>query len=451
MKSREEWMTETLVPKTKVSWFNEARFGMFIHWGIYAIPAQGEWYRSRQKISVEDYEQYFTEFNPASWDPRTWARAAKNAGMRYMVLTAKHHDGFCLFDSKLTDYKSTKTPAGRDFVREYVEAVRAEGLKVGLYYSLLDWHHPDYPKYNDLFHPMRGNEAFKDEKIDFNRYLDYMHGQVEELVSGYGKIDVLWFDFSYTDGGVHPTMSGKTWRAEELVSMVRRYQPDVLMDNRLEALGSPNGLQGTNPGTSAGDFTSPEHSLPEHGVTNHAGQPIPWELCTTMNNCWGYKSSDHNFKPAPLLIHKLVECVSKGGNLLLNVGPDAEGRFPIESTNVLEQIGGWMERNSESIYGCGIADLPRPDWGRYTRKGNIVYAHLFEEPIGPIPLTGIGRARVKSIRLLRDGSEVRDANLSLAARANMDVHYVTLGGVDPNDTIPLPDPWDTVLRIELTD
>jgi alpha-L-fucosidase len=403
---------------------------MFIHWGIYAIPAQGEWYRSQKKVSVETYEQYFKEFNPSSCDIRSWARAAKNAGMRYMVLTAKHHDGFCLFDSKLTDYKSTNTKAKRDFIREYVEAAREEGLKVGLYYSLLDWHHLDYPKYGDMFHPMRDNEAFKNEKIDFNRYLEYMHGQVEELVSGYGKIDVLWFDFSYGN------MSGDTWRAEELVRMVRRYQPDVIMDNRLEASeGTHGSLLLENPGITAGDFVSPEQSLPERGIVDLAGRPVPWELCTTINNCWGYKSGDHLYKSASILIHKLVECVSKGGNMLLNVGPDAQGRFPPESMKVLEGIGDWMEKNGESIYGCGEAGLPRPDWGRWTRKGNIVYAHLFEEPIGPIPLTGIGREQVKSVRLLRDGSEVKDGKLSLGARKKLDTMFVTLGE-DPNDTIP---------------
>jgi alpha-L-fucosidase len=429
--------------ESRISWFTDARFGMFIHWGLYAIPSRGEWLRSQEKVSAEDYEKYFDEFNPASCDIRSWVRAAKNAGMRYMVLTAKHHDGFCLFDSKLTDYKSTNTKAGRDFIREYTDAARAEGLKIGLYYSLLDWHHPDYPKYGDRFHPMCGSEAFKNERINFENYLDYMHGQVEELVSGYGKIDILWFDFSYD------TMSGKAWKAEELVTMVRRYQSDVVLDNRLEASETNHGsLLLENPPAIAGDFISPEQSIPEYGFVNSAGKRVPWELCTTMNNSWGYKSDDHNFKSAALLIHKLVECVSKGGNMLLNAGPDAHGCFPAESMQTLEEIGAWMERNGESIYGCTAVDLPRPDWGRYTGKGNIVYAHLFEEPIGPIPLSGIGREQVKSVRLLRDGSEVKDAHLALGARKKPDTMFVTLG-TDPNDTCSLPDKRDTVLKIEL--
>jgi alpha-L-fucosidase len=431
-----------MVPR-RLEWFTSARFGMFIHWGVYAIPARGEWYRSQQRVTVEEYEKYFREFNPALCDMRQWARAAKNAGMRYMVFTAKHHDGFCLYDSKLTDYKSTNTQAGRDFVREYLEAARAEGLGAGLYYSLLDWHHPDYPKYHDMFHPMRENPAYKDEHINFDRYLEYMHGQIEELVSGYGKLDILWFDFSYK------TMSGDTWRAKDLIKMVRRYQPDVVIDNRLEAAETSYGnLLREQPGETAGDFVSPEHFLPEQGIVNEAGRPVPWELCTTMNNSWGYKADDRAFKSAPLLIHKLVECVSKGGNLLLNVGPDANGRFPPESSQTLEAIGRWMELNGESIYGCGAADLPRPDWGRYTRRGSTVYAHLFEEPIGPIALFGLSPEQVKTVRLLRDGSEVKDGRGALGARRKKDTMFVSLAA-DPNDTRALPDPWDTVLKIEL--
>lgn len=195
----------------RVQWFQNARFGMFLHWGLYAIPGRGEWYMSNARIPAEQYERYMQEFTAKAYDPRDWARRAKRAGMQYVVLTAKHHDGFCLFDSKLTDYKSTNAPCGRDLVREFVDAVRAEGLRVGLYYSLLDWHHPDFPKYNDPIHPMRGNPAYQDEKIDFDRYLAYMHGQIEELVTNYGKIDILWFDYSYGE------LRGEAWKATELM------------------------------------------------------------------------------------------------------------------------------------------------------------------------------------------------------------------------------------------
>ena len=207
----------------RMEWYRDARFGMFIHWGLYSIPARGEWIRSTEEMTKEEYQKYFEEFDARDFNPKEWARMAKEAGMKYMVLTAKHHDGFCLFDSKYTEYKATNTKAGRDLVREFLDAFRAEGLKVGLYFTLIDWHHPDYPKYNDMHHPMRGNEAYKDENINFDRYLEYMHGQVEELVTNYGKLDILWFDFSYDN------MCEDTWKAEELIRMVRKHQPDIIV------------------------------------------------------------------------------------------------------------------------------------------------------------------------------------------------------------------------------
>lgn len=208
----------------RMEWYRDARFGMFIHWGLYAIPARGEWVRSTEQIPKEDYMKYFEEFNPVDFEPRKWAKAAKEAGMKYMVLTAKHHDGFCLFDSQYTDFKSTNTKCGRDLVAEYVDAVRAEGLKVGLYFSLLDWFHDDFPHYGDRNHPMRNNPAYKNDDRDFDRYLTYMHNQVREICTNYGKLDVLWFDFSYD------TLRGEAWKATELINMVRRLQPDVIID-----------------------------------------------------------------------------------------------------------------------------------------------------------------------------------------------------------------------------
>ncbi|MCL2299507.1 MAG: alpha-L-fucosidase, partial [Firmicutes bacterium] len=212
--------------------FLEDRFGMFIHWGLYAIPARGEWVRNGERISNEDYQKYFDEFDPVRYDPKTWAALAKQAGMKYAVMTTKHHDGFCLFDSQYTDYKATNTPAGRDLIREYVDAFRAEGLKVGFYYSLLDWHHEDYPKYDDSIHPMRENEAYKDERIDFANYVEYLHNQVRELCTNYGKIDIMWFDFSYGD------LRGEKWGATKLVEMIRELQPGIIIDNRLGGDGA---------------------------------------------------------------------------------------------------------------------------------------------------------------------------------------------------------------------
>jgi len=428
---------------SRTDWFTEARFGMFIHFGLYAIPGRGEWVRSGEKMSIEDYQPYFDEFNPINYDPKAWAKAAKAAGMKYMVLTAKHHDGFCLYDSALTDYKSTNTPFGRDLVAEYVEAVRSEGLGVGLYFSLLDWHHPHFYKYNDKFHPMRENPAYKDEVVDFDAYLDFMHGQVEEICKNYGKLDILWFDFSYGE------MAGEKWRATELMKMVRHYQPDVLVDNRLEGSGWTLGsIYEDIPKSYAGDFASPEHYIPEKGLTKHSGEPIPWELCTTINNNWSYVPTDTYIKRPELLIHKLVECVSKGGNMLLNVGPNPLGEIPEESLAVLAQIGKWMDKNSASIYGCKDAGLAKPDWGRYTKKGNIIYAHVFEESIGSLALTGINPDSIKQVRFLHDKKEVRFAKDSFAALKYKDIRFVSLGA-QQNLTYPLPDPIDTVLEIQM--
>lgn len=422
-------------------WFRADRFGMFIHWGLYAIPGGGEWLRSEKRIPADEYDKYFDLFDPKDYDPKKWARAAKEAGMKYIVLTAKHHDGFCLFDTQYTDFNSVKA-CGRDLVREYVEAVRAEGLKVGIYFSLIDWRHPDYPKYGDLYHPMRDNEAYKDEKIDFNRYLDFMHGQIKELVLGYGKIDILWFDYAYDK------LRGEAWRATELVNMVRSYQPDVIMDNRLETSGEGFGSIVTeNPSPYCGDFVSPEQIIPMEGIRNGKGEPVPWELCTTMNNNWGYAPVDMLYKPVPMLLHKLVECVSKGGNMILNAGPTAYGSFNKQTAETLKGLGEWMQINGESIYNCGYAGIPKPEWGRYTRNGNVIYAHVFEAPIGPLALTGIDPNHVKSITLLCDGSEVRSGD-SFVTKEYAGTLFISFGEV-PFYTYPLPDEIDTVVKIVL--
>lgn len=425
----------------RTEWFMHDRFGMFIHWGIYAVPARGEWVASHEEMDMDVYKDYFNDFNPVKFDPKEWARLAKKAGMKYVVMTAKHHDGFCLFDSKYTDYKSTKTKCGRDIVREYLEAFRAEGIKVGLYFSIIDWSHPDFPSFGDRQHPMRNNEAYKDKKIDFDNYLKYMHNQVEELVTGYGKLDIMWFDFSYDD------MKGEKWQATKLLSMVRKYQPDIITDNRLEGAGDEQGsILTDNPKPYAGDYACPEQVLPPGGVKDKNGNPIPWELCCTMNNNWGYNNTDHIYKTPKLLIRSLVECTSKGGNLLLNVGPDAKGRIPKRSVEILEKIGEWMEANGESIYGAGICEIPKPEWGRYTKKGDVIYAHVFEDTIGSLPLTGIAPDTVKRIFYEADGSEIRRGEAWNTA-AYKDVAFVSFGD-NPAYSYPLPDEIDTVLRIE---
>ena len=422
----------------RVAWYTQARFGLFLHWGLYAIPARGEWVRSVERIPNGDYDPYMAQFDPRHCDMRAWMAAAKGAGMKYAVLTAKHHDGFCLFDSAYTDFKSTNAPAGRDFVREFLDAAREAGLRAGLYFSLIDWRHPDFPHYGDENHPMRDDPAYGNEGRDFSRYLDYMHAQVRELCSNYGKLDLLWFDFSY--GGLR----GEAWRASELVEMVRALQPGVIIDNRLEVSGQGFGsLAACAPTPFHGDFVSPEQIVPPAGLRDAQGRPLVWESCVTMNNHWGYCAQDHFYKPAPMLVRKLVECVSKGGNLLLNVGPDAQGRFPDRALAILEEMGRWMDRNGESVYGCGPAGLDKPEFGRYTRKGDRLYVHILENTVGPLPLFGVDRDRIASIRRLADGSEVK------LSTSWVHSDYPGLAFADLGPDPVLPDPIDTVLEIHL--
>jgi len=364
----------------RTSWFKDARFGMIIHWGVYSIPARGEWVMQQEEIPLKQYEKYFRQFNPTRYDPREWARLAKEAGMKYMVLTTKHHDGFCLFDSKLTDYKATNTKARRDLIREYVEAARAEGLKVGFYYSLLDWHHPHYTV--DSIHALRNDAKARAEKRDWLKYRKYLHGQVTELMSRYGPIDVLWADFSYGEKGA------KEWGSVELLRKVFKLQPKIMVNNRLDV---------------AGDIETPEQRIPKT-IPQRDGRRILWESGMTFNDHWGYAREDHNYKSAAQAIRMLADCVSKNGNLMLNVGPQPDGRIPRESASRLKQIGRWMRANGESIYGC--ADGPTGDlpYGRTTRKGDTLYLHAFYWPAdGRLELPPFN-ANLLSARLLKDGA-----------------------------------------------
>ena len=424
----------------RVKWFTEARFGMFIHFGLYSIPARGEWVRSEEFIPKEDYDPLINEFNPTRCDMRQWMRTARDAGMQYVLFTAKHHDGFCLYDSAYTDFKSTNSPAGRDFVREFLDAAREYGLRAGLYFSIIDWRHPDFPHYGDKQHPMRNDPAYGNENRDFNRYLDFFHAQVKEVCSNYGKLDLIWFDFSYDD------LRGEAWRGTELMEMVRSLQPDVVINNRLEVSGEGYGsLAECRPMPYHGDFVTPEKMIPPHGLLDVEGRPLVWESCVTMNEHWGYCATDNFYKPAPMLIKQLVECVSKGGNMILNVGPDATGRFPQQSLEILAEMGRWLDRNGESIYGCGPAGMEKPEYGRITRKGNTLYYHLYENTIGPMPLPGLEKDKVQAIRRLADGTEVL-LSTNWVHSDYPDVVFVDLGP-DP----VLPDTTDTVLEVRLKD
>lgn len=422
----------------RMQWFVQARFGMFIHWGLYAVPARGEWVRSNERMPEEKYMPFFREFDPSAAEPKAWVQAAKEAGMGYVILTAKHHDGFCLFDSELTDFKSTNTPMGRDIVREFLEAGREAGLKVGLYYSLIDWHHPDFPHYGDRYHPMRSDPAASNEERDFERYLAYMHGQVKELCTRYGRLDVLWFDFSYDQ------LRGEAWRANELADMVRTLQPGILLNNRLEVSGEGFGsLAQGEPAPCHGDFVSPERMVPPEGLFDPQGRPLYWETCTTMNHSWGYCAGDLWYKPAPLLLKKLVECVSKGGNFLLNVGPDGNGRIPRQAMDTLKYLGQWMQINGESIRGCGPSGMEKPEWGRITRRENVLYLHIYENALGPLPLYGIPAEKIRAMRLLQDGREI-PLSVSWVHSDYPDMAFADLGP-DP----VLPDGDDTVLKVLL--
>jgi alpha-L-fucosidase len=432
----------------RTEWYRDARFGMFIHWGLYAIPARGEWLRSVEELTMEEYEPFIDEFTADNFDPKEWARLAKKAGMKYAVLTAKHHDGFCLYDSKLTDFKSTNSPCGRDIVREFLDAFRAEGIRVGLYFSIIDWRHPDYPHYGDMHHPMRNHPECSNENRNFENYLDYMFGQIRELLTNYGKLDVMWFDFSYGE------MKGDKWKAAELVDMIRSLQPHLIIDNRLEGSGEDGGsIKKINPTTFSGDFASPEQMIPPEGILDEAGNPIPWEACVTLNEHWGYSAQDMHYKSSKMIIRMLVECVSKGGNLLLNVGPDAKGEIPEESVKILEDVGHWMKQNSRSIYGCGYAGLPKPEWGRYTRNGNRLYAHVMEEQTGAVCLEGMA-GKVEKMRLVRDNSEVKESSFwnlaEYSENAFFSFHQKGNSGNPPMiSSYPLPDEVDTVVEVFL--
>jgi alpha-L-fucosidase len=426
--------------------YQERRFGMFIHWGLYAIPARGEWIRSFEEIPKENYEPYQDEFDPEDFDPKKWAKLAKKAGMRYAVFTAKHHDGFCLYDSAFTDFKSTNTRFGRDAVKEYLDAFRAEGIAVGLYYSLLDWHHEDYPHYGDERHPMRNHRECGNENRQFERYISYMHSQVKELCCNYGKIDIFWFDFSYAD------MRGEVWKGKELLEMVRKYQPEAVIDDRLETDGEVYGsLVSGEPTDCCGDFVSPERIIPPEGVLDTDGKEVPWESCITLNNHWGYCARDKSYKSARTIILKLVECVSKGGNLIVNVGPDANGRIPKEAKDILWEVGEWMDKNNKSIYGAGKAHFPKPENGRMTRKGNKIYYHITEPQIDFIPLYGIPVSQVKCLRLLEDGSEC-EVLRNWVTNKFPNVVFTSFGERRlPPEPRALPDETDTVIEVTLRD
>jgi alpha-L-fucosidase len=385
--------------EARMQWWTEARFGMFIHWGLYALPARHEWVKKNERITDADYQKYFDLFDPDLYDPQAWARMARAAGMKYAVITSKHHEGFCLFDSKFTDYKATRTPAGRDLLKEWVTAFRAEGLRVGFYYSLLDWHHPSYTI--DRNHPQ---SATTDEEYarlnqgrDMSVYRQYVKDQVRELLTNYGPIDIIWLDYSFPTG-----RQGKgraDWDSVNLLKMVRELQPGIIVNDRLDLLDVEGGW----------DFRSPEQFKPREWVTMN-GVRVPWETCQTFSGSWGYYRDEMTWKDPKQLVELLIDTVSKGGNLLLNVGPTARGTFDERARDRLAAIGRWMQGNGPSIYGCTQAPAefkaPPNTLLTYNPRTRRLYVHVLAWPIGVMALDGYA-GKVQYAQLLHDRSEVK--------------------------------------------
>ena len=354
----------TIDPSNKLEWFQEAKFGLFVHWGLYAIPASGEWVQYHRSIPCRKYEEYAKQFNPVKFNAKEWVSMAKDAGMKYIVITTKHHDGFCLFDSKFTDYDIVdSTPYGKDLMKELAEECRRQGLKLCFYYSVKDWHHWEYPvryTYHNKQHP-EGFHGFGNPDADYKKYFVYLEGQVKELLTNYGDIGILWWDWSGSAFAPNETENIKM--ARDLVDSIHEWQPDCLINNRMGGIGA--------------DYGTPEQKIPG-GKQGNA-----FEVCMTLNNAWGYHKNDTNYKSAKVLITNLVDIASKGGNYLLNVGPTAEGIMPERAQNILREVGDWLSVNGKAIYGTtsgGPSVEWNPDISRITAKPNTLYLHVFDWP-----------------------------------------------------------------------
>jgi alpha-L-fucosidase len=410
----------------RMKWWREARFGMFIHWGLYAVPAGqwkgqpiggiGEWIQNSANIPRAEYEQLARQFNPVKYDPVAWARTAKQAGIKYIVITSKHHDGFCLWDSKATDWDVVdRTPYGKDLLKPLAEACRAEGIKFCVYHSIMDWHHPAQDKSGEHYNPTTMKEGRKDE------YVGYLKAQLAELIAGVDP-EILWFDGEWPD-----------WWTEDdgraIYAYLRQLKPSIIINNRVGK--GRNGMQGLNRGDAeyVGDYGTPEQEIPPTGLPG-----VDWESCMTMNDTWGFKSDDHNWKSAETLIRNLVDIASKGGNYLLNVGPTAEGEIPAASVERLAAIGKWMDANGASIYATSASPVGALPWGRCTAKlgdnESTLYLHVFDWPAdGKLHVPGL-KSDVAAAKLLATGAAVKttreggDLVVSLPAAA-----------ADPIDTV----------------
>ncbi|MCK4921621.1 MAG: alpha-L-fucosidase [Bacteroidales bacterium] len=428
------WDESTEEKEERLSEWTEARFGMFIHWGLYAQLARHEWVKTRERISDEDYQKYFEIFNPDLFDPAEWAKKAKNAGMKYAVITSKHHEGFNMFDSEFTDYKVTNTPYGKDIIKEWVDAFRAEGLGIGFYYSLIDWHHPEYTI--DRIHPLKANSQEEYDKLNKDRdmeiYREYLKNQVSELLTNYGKVDIIWLDYSF------PGKNGKDrndWGSVELLKMVRKLQPDIIVNDRADLKDYWGG----------GDFSTPEQYKVEKWPEIN-GERVPWETCQTFSGSWGYYRDEHTWKDNKQLLVLLIESVSKGGNLLLNVGPTARGTFDYRADEALEKMGEWMKVNDRSIYGCTQAPeyftTPDNTLLTYNPKTNRLYVHLLDYPMKNFRLKGF-EDKIKYAQFLHDASEIR------ISKPYGHGHKQEMGENDINLDLPVNKPNVEIPVIEL--
>jgi len=347
----------------RMKWWHEARFGMFIHFGLYSVLGRHEWAMEMEGIPVAEYEQLAKRFNPKPHAARAWAQLAKQAGMKYMVMTTKHHEGFCNFDTKLTNYCAAKQAAGRDLVAEYYEAARSAGMQVGFYYSLMDWHHPD------------GARCAKDDAAR-RRFVDYIHGQVKELCSNYGKLDVLWYDVAWP-------LSAEGWESVKMNKMVRQLQPDILINNRAKI---------------SEDFTTPEQRI--------QASAEPWESCMTMNDSWGYNRDDDDWKSAKTIARNLITCARGYGNYLLNIGPRPDGSIPEESVRILTDVGRWMDQHADLIHKAELCNVYRSQVANFTRTGNKLYVHVHFWPGDVVSVGGLSN-KVLSAKHYPSGQPVQ--------------------------------------------
>jgi alpha-L-fucosidase len=370
-------------------WFQNAKFGLFIHWGVYSVLGDGEWVMNNQQIPIKIYEKVPTFFNPTEFDPHAWVQMAKDAGMKYITITSKHHDGFAMWDSKVSDYNIVKrTPYGKDVLKMLADECRKEGIKLFFYHSQLDWHNPDYfPRGRT-----GGDWTGRPEHGDWNKYLDYMNAQLTELLTNYGEIGGIWFDGMWDK-------KDADWQLEKTYNLIHRLQPGALIGSNHHV--TP--FEGE-------DFQMFEKDLPGHNTTGFSSEQtvgsIPKETCETINRSWGFNLKDDNHKTKKEIVQYLVKAAGYDANFLLNVGPMPNGKIQPEHVALLKETGEWLKANGETIYGTRGGPLTARDWGVTTQKGNKVYVHIlnwFDESL-VIPSWG---KKIKSARLFNDKTPVK--------------------------------------------